>query len=43
MSGSAVKVEPLNCYQDGSKKVCTGGPITFTPQNVRKICGTPTC
>jgi hypothetical protein len=43
MSGNAVKVEPLNCSNDGDKKVCIGSPLSFAPQNVRKICGTPTC
>ncbi|RMZ73410.1 hypersensitive response inducing 1 [Pyrenophora seminiperda CCB06] len=43
MSGNAVKIDPLNCYTEGNNRVCTGGPQTFAPQNVRKICSTPTC
>jgi hypothetical protein len=43
LSGNAVKIEPLNCRVEGSERICTGGPMTFAPQNVRRICGTPTC
>jgi len=43
MSGNAVKLDPLSCHTEADKRVCTGGPQTFAPQNVRKICSTPTC
>ncbi|KAI4616341.1 uncharacterized protein J4E87_008854 [Alternaria ethzedia] len=43
ISGTAVKIDSLNCHTDGDKRVCTGGPQTFAPQNVRKICNSPQC
>jgi hypothetical protein len=43
MSGNAVRVEPLDCRVEGNDRICTGGPLTFAPQNVRRICSTPTC
>jgi hypothetical protein len=43
MSGNAIKIDPLNCYDEGDKRVCTGEPQTFAPQNVRKICNAPQC
>jgi hypothetical protein len=43
LSGNAVKVDPLDCHTEGDERICTGGPLTFAPQNVRKICNTPTC
>ncbi|CAO2652776.1 Nn.00g021870.m01.CDS01 [Neocucurbitaria sp. VM-36] len=43
MSGNAIKVEPLNCNESDGTRTCSGGPQTFAPQNVRKICSTPTC
>ncbi|KAK1909786.1 hypothetical protein P3342_007958 [Pyrenophora teres f. teres] len=43
MSGNAVRIDPLKCHTEGDKRVCTGGPQTFAPQNVRKICSAPTC
>lgn len=43
MSGNAVKIDPINCNDYDGTRVCSGGPQTFAPQNVRKICGSPTC
>jgi hypothetical protein len=43
LSGNAVKIDPLACRTEGDKRICTGGFMTFAPQNVRKICSTPTC
>ncbi|KAG9191867.1 hypothetical protein G6011_10601 [Alternaria panax] len=43
MSGNAVKVDSLDCYNDGDERVCTSGPQTLAPQNVRKICNSPRC
>ncbi|KNG52218.1 hypersensitive response inducing protein 1 [Stemphylium lycopersici] len=43
MSGNAVKIDPLTCHTEGETRICTGGPLTVTPQNVRRICATPNC
>ncbi|KAF1940418.1 hypothetical protein EJ02DRAFT_229811 [Clathrospora elynae] len=43
ISGTPVKVDPLICSFAGSTCTCTGGPMTFAPQNVRKICNSPSC
>ncbi|CAG5145129.1 uncharacterized protein ALTATR162_LOCUS1658 [Alternaria atra] len=43
MSGNAVKVDSLDCHNEGDERVCTSGPQTFAPQNVRKICNLPQC
>ncbi|KAF1843315.1 uncharacterized protein K460DRAFT_357064 [Cucurbitaria berberidis CBS 394.84] len=43
MSGNSVKVEPLNCVDNAGTRICSGGPLSIVPQNVRKICGSPRC
>ncbi|KAL6710901.1 hypothetical protein ACN47E_006776 [Coniothyrium glycines] len=42
MSGTPVQIDPLDCTDDGTKRICRGGPQTIKPQNVRKICNSPT-
>ncbi|CAI9636076.1 hypothetical protein GT037_001100 [Alternaria burnsii] len=43
LSGNAIKVDSLECHNEGDKRVCTGEPQTFAPQNVRKVCNLPQC
>ncbi|KAL1800649.1 hypothetical protein ACET3X_000991 [Alternaria dauci] len=43
MSGNAIQIDPLQCVVEGDRRVCTGGPQTFAPQNVRKVCNSPQC
>ncbi|PSN69253.1 hypothetical protein BS50DRAFT_336804 [Corynespora cassiicola Philippines] len=45
MSGTAVKIQPLQCEQsaEAGSMLCASEAQTFAPQNVRKICWTPNC
>ncbi|KAF2002230.1 hypothetical protein P154DRAFT_521061 [Amniculicola lignicola CBS 123094] len=44
LSSTHHKMENLDCTArpDGTQS-CFGGPDTFEPENVRRICSTPTC
>ncbi|EUC44003.1 hypothetical protein COCMIDRAFT_99385 [Bipolaris oryzae ATCC 44560] len=43
LSGTPVRIDPLTCHTEGDERTCIGGPLTIAPQNVRRICSTPTC
>jgi len=43
MSGTPVKMEPLECIENGASRACSSGLQEFTPGNVRKICNSPRC
>ncbi|USP74671.1 hypothetical protein yc1106_01945 [Curvularia clavata] len=36
LSGNAVKVDPLTCRTEDDQRICTGGPMTFAPQNAQQ-------
>jgi hypothetical protein len=44
MSGNDVTIANLVCdTQDGARTCKAEGPQSMEPQNVRRICNTPTC
>lgn len=43
MSGNDVAIKDLQCTTASDVTTCTSSPQTVEPQNVRQICGTPTC
>jgi len=43
MSGTAVKIAPLDCADQGATHVCNSKLQSVVPQNVRKICNAPRC
>jgi hypothetical protein len=45
MSGTDVKIDTHYCVisDNGNVKECAADMLTVQPQNVRQICGTPTC
>ncbi|KAF2746346.1 hypothetical protein M011DRAFT_459479 [Sporormia fimetaria CBS 119925] len=44
LSSTPHKINPLDCTTDAEgKTTCSSGPNSFAPQNVRRICNTPTC
>jgi hypothetical protein len=43
MSGTDVKIDAHYCVISVSVKECAADMVTVKPQNIRQICGTPTC